>query len=543
METRTRSLTSGETSTFEAVSAVIVALAAVATVLGFAGLFMVIPATATVAGVQVATLVGGLLAALGLAILAAGVLSAAELIETSPSPTTGLVTGVSYGLLTLVVVGLVTSQTLGLSMLWPVLALVAAVGVAFGTAVAREDLGATVPAGVYLLFSGGLIATGVIAPGFSWQPGGMSGTITGVIAVPLLAVVGGLIAVWVSARAYGGFGARGRQNGAYALIGATVIAILSVLVMVVAFVVWKGFGPMTDGIQWGLYLDFYHYFHVHVPIWDKYVAVNGPKLWFYWPFVMEPYHPLGQAPNGILPAIVGTVWLVLGAVVMAVPLGVGAAVFLTEYAEQGRFTQLVEVSTNGLWSTPSIVYGLFGLAFLVPRFGNQNSILAGQIVLGSMLLPLVLITSRESLKSVPDDYRNASAALGVGRWQTIKSVVVPAAMPGVITGVILGVGRIAGETAPILLVTLGEPLPSSAPEVITGSFAFTGSFPFVTVPTIDLVQSASALPLQLYTVISAGLSENLSFAWGTALVLLLVVLSFYAVGIASRIYFRKKLHQ
>jgi phosphate transport system permease protein len=244
---------------------------------------------------------------------------------------------------------------------------------------------------------------------------------------------------------------------------------------------------------------------------------------------------------GVLPAIMGTVWIVVGTILFAVPLGVGAAVFLTEYAEQGRFVRIVEVTTNGLWSTPSIVFGLFGAAFLVPRFGNTNSLLSGILVLGFMLLPLVLITSREALRSVPDEYRDASAALGVSRWQTIRSVVLPAALPGVITGVILGVGRIAGETAPLLLVMAGSPFPSSTPGVFS-AFEFSTPPPFVT--NDALLTAASALPYQLYATITAGVGaqDAEAFGWGTAFVLLLVVLSFYAIGIALRAYFRSKLH-
>jgi phosphate transport system permease protein len=539
-ESRTRALVTTESSALEAVSAALTLLATVTVVLGFTGVAKVVPVTSTVAGIAVATLVGGILALLGVALLVIGALSYADLVDTEPTHTPGLISGVAYGFLTFVVVGLLAAQTLGLSTLWSVVALLAATGVALGAAATREDLAVTIPTGAFLLFSGGVVLTGVIAPGFRWQPEGFSAAFTGEIAVPMIAIVAGLVGVWTAARAYGGFGARGRQNGAYALIGANAVAMLTLLVLIVAFVVTKGFAPMTRGVQWGLFLGFYEYFHVYVPVLDQYVIFSGPKFWFYWPFVMEPYHPLGNAISGILPAIVGTVWLVIGAVMLAVPLGVGAAIFLTEYAEQGRFTQLIEVSTNGLWSTPSIVYGLFGFAFLVPRLGNTNSILAGQIVLGFMLLPLVVITSRESLKSVPDNYRDASAALGVGKWETIKSVVLPAAMPGVITGVILGVGRIAGETAPLLLVTGGTPFPSSTPSVL-GSFQFTATPPFVNNPV--LLEASSALPYQLFAVITAGVGENLQFAWGTALVLLLVVLSFYAVGIVSRIYFRRKLNQ
>jgi len=167
------------------------------------------------------------------------------------------------------------------------------------------------------------------------------------------------------------------------------------------------------------------------------------------------------------------------------------------------------------------------------------------LTLGFMLLPLVLITSREAILSVPDDYRDASAALGVSKWQTIRSVVLPAAIPGVTTGVILGVGRIAGETAPILLTMGGGVLPakSAAPNVL-GSFQLSGSPPFVSNPA--LLEATSALPYQLYALITAGLSGNIQNpqeAWGLALTLLLVVLIFYAIGITTRYYFRRKLHQ
>jgi phosphate transport system permease protein len=187
-----------------------------------------------------------------------------------------------------------------------------------------------------------------------------------------------------------------------------------------------------------------------------------------------------------------------------------------------------------------VVYGLFGYAFLVPRFGGTTSLLAGILVLGFMLMPLCLITSREAIKAVPDEYRDASAALGVSQWETIRSVVVPAAMPGIVTGIILGVGRIAGETAPILLVMSGG-LRDDAPNVLA-SFEFTTSPPFVA--NDALLQSAPALPYQLYATITAGVSsENaIAFGWGTAFVLLVVVLSFYAIGIASRLYFRRRLN-
>ncbi|MFB6235029.1 MAG: phosphate ABC transporter permease PstA [Halopenitus sp.] len=256
-----------------------------------------------------------------------------------------------------------------------------------------------------------------------------------------------------------------------------------------------------------------------------------------WPMTMQAYIPLGPEPGGIMPAVVGTVWLVVGATLFAVPLGLGAAVFLTEYAEQGRFTTVVEVATNALWSTPSVVFGLFGAAFLIPRLGGDTSLLAGMFVLGFMLLPLILITSREAIKAVPDEYRDASAALGATRWQTIRSVVLPAAMPGVITGGILGIGRIAGETAPLILV-LGSTLnPTESVHVLRG-FRFVSHPPFVV--NDQLLSASASLPTQVWAVIAAGVSGSPAMGWATAFILLMVVLSFYAVGITARIYFRKK---
>jgi len=537
---RTTTLVESGSSTRERIGGSVTVLAVLTVVTGFLSAAMVVPATSTIVGVEVGTLIAGLLVVSGFGLLAAGIASVQGVIEADPTYTPGIPTAITYGFVWAIAGAVVSIFVFDLGGLWPIVALLVAVVVGVGTVLVREDLGVTVPAGAFLLASGGSVLAGILTPGAQWQPPGLSATFTGSIVIPLLAIVGGLLAVWAGARVHGGFGARGRQNGAHALIGANAIAMISLLVLIVTFIAVKGFGPMTEGIKYGFYPGFYHWFHFHIPIVDTYVIVSGPEIWFYWPFVMEPFHQLGTLQSGVLPAIIGTLWLVLGAVLFAVPLGIGAAVFLTEYAEQGRFTQLVEVSTNGLWSTPSIVYGLFGLAFLVPRIGNGRSIVAGQLVLGFMLLPLVVITSRESLQSVPDEYRDASAALGVGKWQTIRSVVVPAAMPGVITGVILGVGRIAGETAPILLVTSSDPFEDTVPNVL-GSFELTLSPPFVA--NEALMNASSALPYQLYGLISAGLGDNLDFAWGTALVLLIVVLGFYAIGIASRVYFRRKLNQ
>jgi phosphate ABC transporter permease subunit PstA len=323
---------------------------------------------------------------------------------------------------------------------------------------------------------------------------------------PFVVAVVPLFLGWVAGRTTAGTGFGERHDATRILTTSLVAGVAAAATLVVAFeVAGMGFTPFDPG-------------------------------WLTWPFVTN-----GSSLrniNGVAPAIVGTVWLIAGAVLFAVPLGIGGAIFLTEYAEQGRFTSLVGIATNALWSTPSIVYGLFGFAFLMPRLGGDESLLGGMLVLGFMLLPLVLITTRESIKAVPDEYRDGSAALGVNKWQTIRSVVLPAALPGAITGVILGVGRIAGETAPLILILGGTQGAGSPVDVIEG-FRFTATPPFVANEV--MMEQASALPLRLWAVIKAGVGGSTEFGWGTAMVLLMVVLSFYVIGIATRKYFRRKL--
>jgi phosphate transport system permease protein len=537
-------LVRGESRTVEYLGGSFAVLGAVVALLGVWLLDGATTLATPVLGTDLGTLLGVGSVVLGVGLLTVGALSRTDALTTTPDRYGGAAVAVGFGLLWFAVGGLVGAQTLGLATLWPVVAVLAGALGAAAAIVPREDVGTSLPPALLALLAGVVVLSGVIDASWTWQPEGLSATLTGDLAVGVVGIAVGLLGAWTGARAYRGFGARGRQASAYMLVGANAAAMVVLLAVIVTFVAVNGWATMTEGLRYGLFWG--PVWWTWVPGLNQYVIVEGPILWFHWPFAMNGY-ALFNDINGVAPAIIGTVWLVAGAVLFALPLGVGAAVFLTEYAERGAFTNLVEVATNGLWSTPSIVYGLFGLAFLVPRFGNGNSILAGQLVLGFMFLPLVVITSREALKNVPDEYRDASAALGVSKWETIKSVVLPAAMPGVITGAILGVGRIAGETAPILLVTGGGVFPSNGADVLGGfevSAYVGGQFPyvFVNVSNDVLLEASSALPYQLYAIITAGLQgNNLDFAWGTALVLLLVVMSFYAVGIASRVYFRKRL--
>ncbi|ELZ98127.1 phosphate ABC transporter permease [Haloferax mucosum ATCC BAA-1512] len=530
------SLVNEDTSGTETIAASAVGLAAVLFALSLAALFEFVAITDPIAGVSMVVLLGALLVVLGAAVVAFGVGSRLGYVATQPRPSAGLVASVAFAGLWFVVGGLVASQTLGLGTVgWGATALVTG-GVAFAaTALPREDIGSTLPAGSLAILTGVIFLAGIIGPSWVWDLGWeQQASFNAEFAIPVVTAFCSLLAGWASAKAYGGFGARGRHVGAYVLVYLNALSIIAVLFLLVAFTVLKGLPGLFNGLAFG--------------------PGAGPETTLFgvtftlpvsWPFVMNGVALLNDI-NGVLPAIVGTIWLVIGAVVFAVPLGVGAAVFITEYAERGRFTQVVEVATNGLWSTPSIVFGLFGLAFLVPRLGNGKSLLAGMLTLGFMLLPLVVITSREAMLAVPDEYRDASAALGVSKWQTVRSIVLPAALPGIVTGIILGVGRIAGETAPILLTMSGSVAPPGSQTVdVIGGFEFTTAPPFVDNP--ELLQATSALPYQLYSLITAGVgqSSNIAnideFRWATALILLVVVLSFYAVGIATRYYFRRKL--
>jgi phosphate transport system permease protein len=532
------------TSRHEFIAGATIVLSAVLFGLGVASLFELVELTETIARVSTVTVLGGLLVLTGGAVIGLGVASRLERFETTPDRSAGFVAGVVFGGLWFTIGGVVGSQLLGLGgVTWGVAALPIGGGAFALTTLTREDIGSTVPAGVLSLLTGVVFLAGTFSSAWSWSPDSFPSdnavTFFPSMVVPGAVLLCSLLVGWSAAKAYAGFGARGRHLGAYLLIYLNALAIISVLFGLVGFVVVKGaptaFTEFTIGPGVGPEFTILG-FSFSLPV--------------SWPFVMNGASVFVRL-DGILPAVVGTIWLVVGAVLFAVPLAVGAAIFLAEYADQGRFTAVVEVATNGLWSTPSIVFGLFGASFLIPRFGGSKSLLAGMLTLGFMLLPLVLITAREAMLAVPDEYRDASAALGVSKWQTIRSVVLPAAFPGIVTGVILGVGRIAGETAPILVTMAGGTLPAGSETVdVIGGFEFMASPPFVT--NEALLQASSALPYQLYALITAGLGGRqfedapfsaMEFAWANAFVLLMVVLSFYAIGITTRYYFRRRLNR
>jgi len=236
---------------------------------------------------------------------------------------------------------------------------------------------------------------------------------------------------------------------------------------------------------------------------------------------------LSQAPResmtegGILPCIVGTVCLSLGAIAVALPIGVASAIYLNEYAKPGKLIRIIRLGINNLAGVPSIVFGLFGLAFFVVWLQFGVSILAGALTLGAMSLPVIIGSSEEALRAVPDTYREASLGLGATKWQTIYRVVLPAALPGILTGSILGIGRAAGETAPIMF---------------TAAVFFTPSLPK------SIFDEIMALPYHVYVLATAGteIEKTRHLQYGTALVLIVLVLGLNLVAILYRARLRRK---
>lgn len=252
-------------------------------------------------------------------------------------------------------------------------------------------------------------------------------------------------------------------------------------------------------------------------IFDIFVKGIGSMSWSF----LTEAPSKGGVEGGIFPAILGTFYLVLGTIIVALPLGMASAIYLSEYAHQGRFTKLTRLAIVTLAGVPSIVFGLFGLGLFVLFFKFGASILAGALTLACMVLPTIIVSSEEALRAVPRALREGSLALGATKWETIRSNVLPYAIPGMMTGSILGIGRAAGETAPILLTAAAFYLPS--------------------LPT-SVFDQCMALPYHLY-VLSTQIPDAEKvrpMQYGAALVLLVLVLGINLVAIALRSHFRKK---
>ncbi len=289
-----------------------------------------------------------------------------------------------------------------------------------------------------------------------------------------------ILAAFLSHHVARRMGAITGEKVAFSLITASTVVVLAILGVILYYILFNGLGALS------------------------------------WEFLTQPPRNLGRA-GGIFPAIVGTMYLVAGALALALPLGVGAAIYLTEYNRENLATKVIKTGADLLNSTPSIVFGLFGFAFMVIYLRLGVSLIVGQMTLALMILPTIIRTTEEALKSVPYSLREGSLALGATKWQTIRRAVLPPAMPGIITGAILGVGRAAGETAPIMFTAVvfsQRFLPSSIHDPVM------------------------ALPYHLF-ILSTNVAGSDQNKYGTALVLLLLVLSIYMVAILIRKHYRK----
>jgi len=226
----------------------------------------------------------------------------------------------------------------------------------------------------------------------------------------------------------------------------------------------------------------------------------------------------GMREGGILPAVVGTVVLTFGTAIVAMPIGIGAAIYLAEYARDTLLTRLIRLAIINLAGIPSVVYGLFGMGLFVLFLHFGTSILAGSLTLGLLTLPVVISTAEGAILAVPQSFRVVSVSLGGTRWQTIRHQVLPHALPGIITGVILGLERAAGETAPILFTAAAFYLPR-LPH--------------------SLLDQTMALPYHLYVISTQVPGMPVDVQFGTALVLLILVLGFNVIATLIRRHFRR----
>ncbi len=227
----------------------------------------------------------------------------------------------------------------------------------------------------------------------------------------------------------------------------------------------------------------------------------------------------GMRQGGILPAIVGTLYLTLGTALFSVPLGIGAAIYLAEYASENRWTRAIRIAITNLAGIPSVVYGLFGLGIFVLFLNLGTSILAASLTLSIMTLPVIISTSEEALRSVPNSFRVVSTSLGATRWQTIRRIVLPQSLPGILTGVILGLERAAGETAPIL---------------------FTGATFFLPRLPHSPLDATMALPYHLFVISTQVPGMPVKIQYGTALVLLVFVVGMNLIASVIRSRARAK---
>jgi phosphate transport system permease protein len=275
-----------------------------------------------------------------------------------------------------------------------------------------------------------------------------------------------------------------RQHLAFALFRLLGLLVVVILLWILGFIIYNGIGVIS---------------------WD--FLTSAPTE--------------GMTSGGIFPAIVGTLCLVAGSIAFAFPFGVMSAIYMNEYANKGWLIKFIRIMTNNLSGIPSIVFGLFGMSLFVNTLGFGDSIIAGALTLGLLIMPLIIRTTEEALAAIPDTFRTGSYALGATKLQTIRRVTLPMAFPNIITGMILSIGRVSGETAPILFTVAAYFLPHLPHSIF---------------------DQVMALPYHLYVVATSGTDIEASrpIAYGTALVLIFIVLLMNCMAAALRRYFGAK---
>ena len=274
------------------------------------------------------------------------------------------------------------------------------------------------------------------------------------------------------------------QRFAFGLVSLFSIAIVGILVIILSFIIIKGIGVIN---------------------WE--FLTTAPTD--------------GMTKGGIFPAIVGTFYLITGSAIFAFPIGIMSGIYMNEYAKKDIIVRFIRMMTNNLSGIPSIVFGLFGMAFFVNKLSFGYSILAGSLTLGLLCLPLVIRTTEEALKAIPNSFREGSRALGATKLQTLFRVILPIGMPNIVTGLILAIGRVSGETAPILFTCAAFFLPQLPQNVF---------------------DQCMALPYHLYVISTSGgnLEAQRPIAYGTALVLIIIVLLINLTANILRRYFAKR---
>ncbi|HPI53769.1 MAG TPA: phosphate ABC transporter permease PstA [Chitinophagaceae bacterium] len=250
-----------------------------------------------------------------------------------------------------------------------------------------------------------------------------------------------------------------------------------------------------------------------------FIVVHGFQV-INWGFVSQ-MPKEGMMEGGILPAIVGTLCLIAGSMIFAFPIGVMSGIYMNEYLRDGWMKRFVRLMTDNLAGVPSIVFGLFGMALFVNKLHFGDSLIAGSLTLGLLALPVIIRTTEEALKSIDQSYREASFALGASKLYTIKNVILPVAFPNILTGLILSIGRVSGETAPILFTVAAYFLPKLPSSIF---------------------DQAMALPYHLYVLATSGtdITKARPMAYGTALILILIVLICNLIANGIRKWQRKK---